>query len=86
MKYENLKQVKSICEQIDKHEASLESISMPHATIIINTDREYGRVFTIGTDSLCEHEYALQARQFLEYIQGDLKTRINNLKSTLELL
>lgn len=85
MKYENFKQITSLVQQVEKHQRNLDELENPNNQLnIVNVGG--GKIYTIGLDMNCEHEYAYQARELIDYIKKDLTTRINNLKSQLELL
>lgn len=85
MKFENFKQVKGLVEQIEKHQRNLDALDCQVDVLIVHSNGS-SRIYTIGTDSTCEHEYQKPAAHLIETVKGDLKSRIENLKSMLELL
>jgi hypothetical protein len=85
MKYKNFKQIKNIVEQIEKHQRNLDALECQVDVLIVHSSGS-GRIYTIGTDSQSEHEYKKPASNLIEIIRGDLKSRIENLKSILESL
>jgi hypothetical protein len=84
MKYENFNQAKDLVEQIQKHQRNLDSLQEKPEVLIIFPSGS--RIYTIGTESTCEHEYQKPAAHLVETIKTDLKNKIQNLKSMLELL
>lgn len=84
MKYENLQQVNSICDQIKKHQANLDLLNEP--TEVLITNKNGGRIYTIGTDRSSEHEYYKIGSNLVEDVKIDLRDRINTLKTALEKL
>ena len=86
MKFENVKQVISICNQIEKHQNNLDAINGDVNVSIVKNSCGSDKVFTIGTMPDSEHEYSSQARGLIDTIKSDLQKRIDNLKSRLESL
>ena len=84
MEYENYKEVCSIVEQIEKHQGNLDSL-VNNPYVVIQTQSGY-RIFTIGTEPNCEHEYYKRADNFVFDIRADLQECIVKLKKRLELL
>ena len=83
MKYENFEQAKSVYEAIEKHKRKLEELEGIEVVI----SRPSGsRVYTIGVDSMCEHEYTKHAKALVEAIKTDLTERVEVGKSMLALL
>lgn len=85
MKFENFEQVKGLVEQIEKHQRNLNALECQVDVLIVHSSGGC-RIYTIGTDSDCEHEYQKPAAHLIETVKGDLKSRIENLKALLELL
>ena len=83
MEYENIEQVNQIAEQIKWLQNNLNSLN-DNPDVVIRFIHG-GIIYTIGTDSNCEHEYSENAIKLISDIKTDLQNRINNLKSMLNI-
>jgi len=84
MKIENFEQIKKLMDQLEKYNKKLEALDCEVDVLIVYSNSGSSRIYTIGTDSTCEHEYQKPAAQLIETVKDDLKSRIENIKSTLE--
>jgi TATA-binding protein-associated factor Taf7 len=83
MKYEHFENAKNLVEQIQNHEVKLAELDSNRVSVNINNGCYAAMSIGLYNE---EHEYATMAKQFVEKIKVDLKTRIETLKSMLETL
>lgn len=84
MKYENFSKAKELCDQID--DLTNKRLRLDNDTQVVLQYPNGSRMFTIGIDKNCEHEYAGMAQNLVSLIRNDLDNKIEKLKSQLEAL
>lgn len=85
MKYENFEMIKNLADQIESHQRNL-NVVLCEGNIVCFQHKSGRPIFRIGVDAGCTDEYSHQARELVDYIKKDIQSRIDNMKSQLELL